>query len=122
MAKEFYTEDDIQDLVRRGVLSLELNENVYLTDLAYEMAGRLGMKLVQPNSQPPSAPVRPYVSKASSPGASGTCACAQPASLPNDGDLRQRIKSAVAARLGSQVDSALLDRIIDRVLSNTGAK
>ncbi len=121
MAKEFYTEKDIEDLVKRGVLSLEINENVYLTDLAYEMANRLGMKLVQPNSQPPSAPVRPYVSKAQ-PAATSSCACSPSVHLPKDADLRQRIKSAVTAKLGGQVDSALLDRIIDRVLNNTGVK
>jgi hypothetical protein len=32
MAKEFYTEKDIEDLVKRGVLSLEVNDNCVLGD------------------------------------------------------------------------------------------
>jgi len=35
MAKEFYTEKDIEDLFQRGVMSLEVNDNVVLTELAY---------------------------------------------------------------------------------------
>ncbi len=37
-------------------------------------------------------------------------------------ELRERIKSAVIARLGSQVDGNLLDVIIQRVLNQTGVK
>jgi len=36
MPKEFYTEKDIEDLVKRGVLSLDVSDNCTLTDLAYE--------------------------------------------------------------------------------------
>ena len=45
MAKVFYTEKDIEDMVKRGVMSLEVDDNVVLTDLAYEKANRLGMQL-----------------------------------------------------------------------------
>ena len=31
MPKEFYTEKDIEDLVKRGIFSLEVNDNVVLT-------------------------------------------------------------------------------------------
>src|SRR5574338_974844 len=73
MPKEFYTERDIEDMVRRGVLSLELNENVVLTDLAYEKANRLGMKLVRDTPEnPPAAPIRPYLSQPSSRPNTGT--------------------------------------------------
>jgi hypothetical protein len=45
-------------------MSLTLNDNVVLTDLAYEKAKRLGMSLVSPRAvQPPAAPIRPYLSK-----------------------------------------------------------
>ncbi|MBA4383263.1 MAG: hypothetical protein C0410_00865 [Anaerolinea sp.] len=45
-------------------MSLTLNDNVVVTDLAYEKANRLGMSLVSPKTvQPPAAPVRPYLSK-----------------------------------------------------------
>jgi hypothetical protein len=48
---------------------------------------------------------------------------ASPAS-PNTGglELQARIKNAVMARMGPQVDPKLLDAIIQRVLSSTGLK
>jgi hypothetical protein len=114
MPKEFYTEKDIEDMFKRGMLSLNITENVVLTGLAYEKANRLGMQLMRSQSDtPPSAPVRPYVSQQASP------------STPGSGmekDLSARIRSAVAARMGNQVDSALLDVIIERVLKSTGMK
>jgi len=42
MAKEFYTERDIEDLFKRGILSLKVDENVILTELAYEKAKTAG--------------------------------------------------------------------------------
>ena len=65
IAKTFYTENDIEDLVQRGIMSLALNDNIVLTDLAYEKARRLGMSLISPHTTntPPSAPVRPYLSQ-----------------------------------------------------------
>lgn len=131
MPKEFYTEKDIEDLVHRGVMSLELNDNVYLTELAYEKAGRLGMRLVQSEEKNPSAPVRPYITKnmPQSKTTSVNCPTCPPAATLTPkiqaggaDELRTRIRSAVLNRLGSQVDPALLDRIIDRVLSSTGVK
>ncbi|MDO9087639.1 MAG: hypothetical protein Q7U53_15630 [Anaerolineaceae bacterium] len=45
-------------------MSLALNDNVVLTDLAYEKARRLGMSLISPQATtPPAAPVRPYLSQ-----------------------------------------------------------
>ena len=45
-------------------MSLTLNDNIVLTDLAYEKAKRLGMSLVTAKAyKPPAAPVRPYISK-----------------------------------------------------------
>lgn len=119
MPKVFYTEIDIEDLVKRGILSLEVNDNVVLTDLAYEKAQRLGLKLVRDKPEnPPAAPVRPYVAQQTPP--------QQPpggeAPRPAPDDLTQRIRSAVIARLGTQVDPALLDTIIKRVLASTGVK
>jgi hypothetical protein len=122
MPKVFYTEIDIEDMVKRGALSLEINDNVVLTDLAYEKANRLGLKLVRDKPEnPPAAPVRPYVVQhipqkqmEATPGVDA------PPTAVND--LAQRIHNAVAARLGSQVDPALLDVIIQRVLNSTGVK
>ena len=135
MPKEFITERDIEDMVKRGVLSLEINDNVVLTDLAYERANRLGMKLLRDKpDNPPSAPMRPYISQpAAQPSPAGVMRSQVP-SLPVSGggspaapqasstELHERIRSAVVARLGSQVDAKLLDAIITRVLQSTGVK
>ena len=60
MPKEFYTERDIEDMWKRGITSLRVDDNVVLTELAYEKAQRLGMKLVKDRPvEPPAAPVRP---------------------------------------------------------------
>ncbi len=131
MAKEFYTEKDIEDMWKRGIMSLELSDAIVLTELAYEKANRLGMKLVQPTADnPPSAPVRPYISAAKPaavPSMSDVAAYLPQAQSPvgsqaSDLDLQQRIKNAVMARMGPQVDPKLLDSIIQRVLSSTGLK
>ncbi len=124
MPKEFYTERDIEDLVRRGVLSLDVNEDCVLTELAYEKANRLGMKLVlsRPDN-PPAAPVRPYLSeKEPARAAAPSAKVANPVAPPARSDLTQRIRAAALARLGTQVDPALLDSIIERVLNSTGLK
>ncbi len=132
MPKTFYTEVEIEDLFKRGVFSLELNDDVVLTDLAYEKALRLGVNLITGTEKtPPAAPQRPYIVsqqapsprlEAPQPAPDGT-ACPQPAATLSAGgvDLRQRIKDAVAARLGN-VDAGLLDGIITRVLNSSGIK
>jgi len=117
MPKKFYTERDIEDMAARGEMTLEITENVVLTELAFEKAGRLGVKLQQPHQLPPAAPVRPYLSQPVS-----TCPdCSAPAEV-NESDLRQRIRDAVAVKLGTQVDPVLLETIITRVLNNVGMK
>ena len=130
MPKKFYTEKDIQDLFNSGVKSLQVTDDVVLTELAYEKANRLGMQLVsnQPDN-PPSAPVRPYLSNGqtapSKPGVVPVTpsAMSQPkATQPNATDLEKRIHAAVIARLGNQVDAQLLDNIIHRVVKGIGLK
>ena len=126
MPKEFYTERDIEDMFKRGIMSLQVNDNVVLTELAFEKANRLGMQLLRSSREqsqqgsrsvePPAAPVRPYISQPSQPVAAVT----PPASA--EADLTQRIRTAVLAQLGNQVDPALLDIIIQRVLKSTGVK
>jgi hypothetical protein len=126
MPKEFYTERDIEDMFKRGILSLQVTDNVVLTELAYEKANRLGMQLLretrEPREQgarpvePPAAPVRPYISQVLQPTAGVAL------SAPAEADLSGRIRSAVLAQLGNQVDPALLDTIIQRVLKSTGVK
>ena len=115
MAKEFYTERDIEDMVQRGDRRLIVNDDVILTDLAYEKAKRLGVELVQPNDTPPAAPIRPYINK--------TSPKPVPPKLQTSSKfeaIRANVKSAVNTRLGSQVSDELLDRIIDRVAAELG--
>lgn len=121
MPKEFITERDIEDLVKRGVLSFKLDDNVVLTELAYEKANKLGLQLLRDKPEnPPSAPIRPYIIQ-QAPNAPQRPVVPAP-SAPAAGELEQRIRAAVLVRLGNQVDPALLDVIIRRVLASTGIK
>ncbi|MCF6277625.1 MAG: hypothetical protein L3J16_02605 [Anaerolineales bacterium] len=128
MPKTFYTERDIEDMVRQGVRSMVVDENSVLTDLAYARARELGMALLSENDKPPAAPERPYIAKKMSPKAAvaRTIAPVRSAtpSLPpsNKDDLHQRIHAAVVAKLGGAVDAKLLDVIITRVLRNITTK
>ena len=132
MPKTFYTERDIEDLVRGGVTSLIVDEDVALTDLAYEKARKLGMELLRENDQPPAAPVRPYIAKQVSP---STSSSSKSAATPSRGptptvtrsiagadDLQQRVYQAALARLGGSVDPNLLETIVQRVLKSINTK
>lgn len=124
MAKVFYTEHDIEDMVQRGQRSLEVGDNVVLTDLAYEKARRLGMQLVEPNQKPPAAPMRPYLSKPalSQPAAQPSSAASNSGSSARLDAIKARVKTAVKAQLGSLIDDATLERIIERVAADLGLK
>jgi hypothetical protein len=133
MPKEFYTEKDIEDLFQRGIRSLQITENVVLTELAYEKAKRLDFQLITDRAEnPPAAPVRPYLSEPltqKTAHAKPTVAPVSPVSMtqpqsasPNTTNVEKRIRSAVLARLGNQVDSKLLDNIIHRVVKGIGLK
>lgn len=122
MAKTFYTEHDIEDMVRRGTMSLTLTEDTVLTDLAFERAAKLGLKLVKGTANPPGAPVRPYISREAQQAAKSAVSMpgiSSPAGKSSD-EIRQRVRDAVIARLGGEVDAKLLDSIISRVLDNVG--
>ena len=111
MGKVFYTERDIEDMVRQGVKSLVVDDNTVLTELAREKARRLGMELLsEQGSQPGSAQV-PLAKPA---------AADKPA--PTKTDLESRVFSSVKARLGDQVDDALLKTIVQRVIKGLGGK
>jgi hypothetical protein len=130
MPKTFYTERDIEDLVRSGVTSLIVDEDVALTDLAYEKARKLGMELLRENDGPPAAPVRPYIAKQVSPSAVGSSKgssnpLSRPApavAKPGADDLQQRVYQAALARLGDSVDQKLLETIVQRVLKSVSTK
>lgn len=128
MVKKFYTEKDVVELYDSGVRSLQLDDNIQMTEMAYEKAKRLGISLLTAvPDQPPSAPMRPYLSSV------GTSSAPKPAPVMGkapapqadplkDSALAGRIRTAVNARLGNQIDPHLLDTIIRRVLISTGLK
>lgn len=123
MPKEFYTEKDIEDLFKRGIRSVQVNENVVLTELAYEKANRLGLQLLSDRAEnPPAAPVRPYLSEVQTVHTQPTTPPIIPSMPPNATDIEKRIRSAVIAKLGDQVDARLLDNIIHRVVKGVGLK
>ena len=134
MPKKFYTEKDIEELFKSGTKSLQVNDDISLTDLAYEKAKRLGLQLIFDGADlPPIAPIRPYLSNGSThpstvistlsvASAKPKAESVTPAVAPPRTDVAQRIRSAVLARLGNQVDAKLLDSIIQRVVKATGVE
>ncbi|MBI3360911.1 MAG: hypothetical protein HY023_07360 [Chloroflexi bacterium] len=91
MPKTFYTERDIKDLADRGVTTLTVNDDVVLTDNARDLALKLGVRLVREDN--------PH---------------------PEDGanaELAHRVKAAVIARLGDQVDAKVLDAVVTKVVN-----
>jgi hypothetical protein len=131
MPKTFITERDIEDMARRGSLELALDDNIVLTDLAYEKANRLGVKLLKTNNQPPASPIRPYLSQPATGQAINSTApidttaekpcgaCLRTDALDRN-DLKRRVIEAVTARLSGQVDAALLGTIVERVFADLG--
>ena len=111
MAKIFYTERDIDNLKARGVDSIDVNDNIVLTDLAVERAMKYGIKLNRRELSSPQASYSPSVNTYA----------AYPREVPresvSDAELKQKIKAAVLARLNGQVDEKLLDAVIARVLA-----
>ncbi len=95
MPKTFYTEHDVMDMANRGVTTLEVGDDVVLTDLARDLALKRGLQLVKR-------------------GAAGAQPVAQGADA--QAELVRRVKAAVIARLGGQVDMQLLDTVIARVI------
>jgi hypothetical protein len=125
MPKEFFTERDIENLFARGVTALELNDNVVLTEIAYEKARLLGLRLIHNRRDTsPSAAPAPTLSEKQNPAVT-LVPLAPPANLLEGGPeskLHRRIRSAVLAKLGDQIDPILVDNIIKRVLASTGVK
>lgn len=92
MPKTFYTERDIDDLYSRGATSIDIHDDVVLTDLARERMFKYGMtsNRIKPGNHPEDDPREILIHK---------------------------IKASVIARLGGQVDPTILDAVIRRVLT-----
>ena len=99
MARTFYTQQDIQDLVANGVTALHVTDDATLTMLARETARKLGLQLVYDS---PDAEAPPYRA---------------PIRLPRDEPLEERVRSAVLTHLGPQAEAELVKTITKRVLS-----
>lgn len=115
MAKIFYTQRDIEDLVSSGVATLVVNDDVVVTDLGREAAEKFGLELVRENDQPSSAPIRPYLTDKKSPAAA---ASQQPGPKTSPAKLEDRVFEAVKNQVGNGVDPDLLRMIIQRVLKS----
>jgi hypothetical protein len=92
MAKVFYTERDIDDLHKRGVTSLDVHDDIVLTDLARERALKHGLHLNRVKVDAPAKDI-------------------------SNAELVQRVKAAVLARLNGPVDAAVLDAVVTRVIA-----
>jgi len=98
MAKTIYTDRDIEDLTRRGIRTIAMTDDVYLTDVARERGEKLGITLQ--GTPTPAAPV-----------------AGAPVTTPRE-NLEQvvsQVKADVLAKLGPGVDAALIERIVRRV-------
>lgn len=109
MPKTFITERDIDDLKARGITSLDVTDNIVLTDLAVERAFKHGIALKRAGqSAPPQAVFSPSVN----------LVAAFPREATPDVELIRKVKGLVLAKLdGHQVDPALLDAVITRVVA-----
>ena len=95
MAKTFYTERDIDDLYSRGVMVIDIDDDVVITDQAREKALKHGMRLARKGNSTSSQSAKPMAQD----------------------EIVAKVRSAVIARLGKDVDTALLDAVITRVVA-----
>jgi len=119
MARTFYTERDIEELAKRGVTEIQVDDSVYLTDLAREMMDKLGIKRKMAGSSAAASSVlaSPDVANLHAPAA--PTAAASPTALSSDEKqmVIDKVKSGVIARLGPGVDATVVDQIVRGVVS-----
>lgn len=121
MAKTFYTERDVEDLYRQGIMTITLTDDIVMTDLAYEKANRLEMKMVQAEDSPPAAPIRPYLNQPEKPKVSAASTSTPSSSNASRVEtIKARVRETVKERLGGNVDMGMLDAVIDRVAKDVG--
>lgn len=107
MARTFYTERDIEDMAKRGVTEIQVDDSVYITDVAREKMDRLGIKRKGTNGGAPS----PSGLKSSDTGMGQT-----PLTAQEKQQVVEQVKSGVIARLGAGVDTAVVEQIVKRVV------
>ena len=110
MAKIFYTERDIDDMKAKGITSLDITDNVVVTDLALERAMKYDFKINRMETSPaPKAVLSQSVNLAVS-------SVHEVAHKPDE-ELKTKIKALVLAKLDGQVDAGLLDAVITKVIA-----
>ena len=105
MARTIYTERDIEEMARRGIREVQVNDEIYLTDLARERMQALGIKARIAGPEPAAQ------ADDSGPAAAGALSEAE------KDMLAEKVKSGVIARLGAGVDVAVVDSVVRRVIS-----
>lgn len=120
MRGEFYTERDIVDLVRSGARQLEMKPGDRMTDLARDRANKEGLLIVGAYEPPFQAARLASAVRYSQEQAAPSLPANEGAK--DQGSIEARVSKAVKARLGGQVDTVLLDRVIRRVLEQVGLK
>jgi hypothetical protein len=122
MAKTFITERDVDDLKARGITSIDVTDNVVMTDLAIERAFKHGIKVVRAEHSPaPTASFSPSVNTLNykvidrTPSAGAMPIQSKPSA--SDAEIIAKVKAAVLAKLDGQVDEALLDAVITKIVT-----
>ena len=95
MPKTILTEQDIDAFKQRGATEICTNDEIYLTDLAFERAEKLGLPIR--NTPSATTPV--------------------PSNLDDKEKLVLKVKAGVIARLGSDIDEKQVEAIVRRVVS-----
>jgi hypothetical protein len=113
MSRTIYTERDIEDLARRGIKEIQVNETIYITDIAREKMEVLGIKAK-------AVPLK-AASTARAESSAGVPAAVPllPGGSLSEAERQQvieKVRTGVIARLGPNVDQALLETIVKRVV------
>jgi hypothetical protein len=119
--KTFYSAQEIEDLARQGVRELVVDDNVVLTDLARQMAGQLGLRLVAARSAAPAqtpvavqAPARPAANGAAHPAPAVAAVAPLPAKPKGCQHGATPVVTNGQAALGAQAGNGSAgDRVVD---------
>ena len=114
MPKTFYTDRDIDDMIRDGVTSLVVDDDVVVTDVARERAYKSDFKFIRENDIAPSTPVRPYLSEKL------VRKTDEMDFNKAESSIEQQVFEAVSSRVGDSVDPVLLRTIINRIIKSIG--
>jgi hypothetical protein len=114
MTKTFYTDRDIDDMIRDGITSLVIDDDIVVTDVARERAYKSDFKFIRENDIAPSTPVRPYLSEKL------VKKTVEVGIKKTESNIEQLVFDAVRSRVGDSVDPDLLRTIIKRIIKSIG--